>query len=155
MHFSDKNGIFLKNSFYSKFISDQKYIIYIFKKNFFLLKLWFSNFHRIQPSYENALEMLNMDTLYDRRETKCLKFAKGCLSEKEMRKMFPLNISRKKYEKFKVNHARTSRYQKSSIIYMQKLLNNDSDRQKKITRSMNAACSREERLQNSSLSLWN
>ena len=58
-----------------------------------------------------------------------------------------------KYEKFKVNHARTSRYQKSSIIYMQKLLNTDSERQKKITRSMNAACSREERLQNSSLSL--
>ena len=46
-----------------------------------------------------------------------------------------------------------SRYQKSSIIYMQKLLNTDSERQKKITRSMNAACSREERLQNSSLSL--
>ena len=49
--FRAENGIFLKNSFYSKFISDQKYIIYMFKKNFFFLKLWFSNFHRIQPKY--------------------------------------------------------------------------------------------------------
>ena len=34
--FRAENGIFLKNSFYLKFINDQKYIIYIFKKkNFF------------------------------------------------------------------------------------------------------------------------
>ena len=104
-------------------------------------------------SYENALEMLNMDTLYDRRETKCMKFAKGCLNDNEMKKMFPLNRNRSKYEKFKVNRARTSRYQKSTIIHMQKLLNKDSERQKSIRRSINAACSREERLQNSSLSL--
>ena len=104
-------------------------------------------------SYENALEMLNMDTLYDRRETKCMKFAKGCLNDNEMKKMFPLNRNRSKYEKFKVNRARTTRYQKSTIIHMQKLLNKDSERQKNIRRSINAACSREERLQYSSLSL--
>ena len=97
--------------------------------------------------------MLNMDTLYDRREVKCMKFAKGCLNDNEMKKMFPLNRNRSKYEKFKVNRARTTRYQKSTIIHMQKLLNKDSERQKNIRRSINAACSREERLQYSSLSL--
>ena len=51
MHFLCRKWHFLKNSFYSKFVSDQKYIIYCFKKNFFLLKLWFGNFHRIQPIY--------------------------------------------------------------------------------------------------------
>ena len=32
MHFSGRKWHFSKNSFYSKFIIDQKYIIYIFKK---------------------------------------------------------------------------------------------------------------------------
>ena len=33
--FRAENDIFLKKSFYSKFISDQKYIIYMFQKFFF------------------------------------------------------------------------------------------------------------------------
>ena len=33
--FQAENGIFLVKSFYSKFISDKKYIIYTFKKKFF------------------------------------------------------------------------------------------------------------------------
>ena len=91
-------------------------------------------------SYENALELLNMDTLHDRREAKCLKFAKGCLREKQMKNMFPLNRNKKKREKFKVNHARTSRYQNSTIIHMQKLLNVDSEEKRKISERINRVC---------------
>ena len=94
-----------------------------------------------------------MDTLNDRREAKCLKFAKGCLNEKQMKNMFPLNKNKKKKEKFKVNHARTVRYQKSTIIHMQKLLNNDIKEKRKISSDIDKACSRERRLQHGSLSL--
>ena len=75
---------------------------------------------------------------------------KGCLSEKQMKNMFPQNRNKKKREKFKVNHARTSRYQYSTIIHMQKLLNTDSEEKRKISERINRACSREERLQFSS-----
>ena len=55
---------FLKNSFYSKFISDQQYIIYKFQKINFLLKLWFSNFHRIYPRYYGLHRIYNFLNFY-------------------------------------------------------------------------------------------
>ena len=75
--------------------------------------------------------------------------AKGCLTEKHMKTMFPINKKRKVYERFKVNHARTTRYQSSAIIHMQKLLNKDVEENRKIKRNIDRACSREERLQSS------
>ena len=90
-----------------------------------------------------------MDTLFDRREAKCLKMAKGCLTEKHMKTMFPINKKRKVFERFKVNHARTTRYQSSAIIHMQKLLNKDVEENRKLKRSIDRVCSREERLQSS------
>ena len=102
-------------------------------------------------SYENALEFLNMETLEERRDRKCLKFAKQCINDKRMKVMFPI---RKNYanterihKKYKINHARTSRYQNSSVIYMQKLLNTDYEKNRKIKRSIDKACSSEARLQ--------
>ena len=61
--------------------------------------------------------------------------------------MFPLNKNKSHYEKFKVNKARTSRYQSSTIIHMQKLLNKDCEEQRKIKRRIDRACSSEGRLQ--------
>ena len=98
-------------------------------------------------NYQQACEILNMDTLFERREAKCLKFAKSCLTDRHMKKMFPLNKNKSHYEKFKVNKARTSRYQSSTIIHMQKLLNKDCEEQRKIKRRIDRACSREGRLQ--------
>ena len=37
--FGAENDIFLKNSFYSKFISDKKYNIFMFKKSIFSTKI--------------------------------------------------------------------------------------------------------------------
>ena len=50
-------------------------------------------------------------------------------------------------------HARTARYQNSTIIHMQKLLNKYVEEKRKIKISVDKACSREARLRNSSLSL--
>ena len=71
-----------------------------------------------------------MQTLYDRRERKCLTFAKKCLKEANMCKMFPLKADesimyRRKSEKYKVIKAKTSRLKNSPVIHMQNLLNED------------------------------
>ena len=81
-------------------------------------------------NYEKALEMLNLDTLQERRRKQCLKFAKDCLKHEQMKKMFPENekngmIETRHKEKYKVNKANTERYKKSAIPYFQTLLNEE------------------------------
>ena len=66
--------------------------------------------------------------LKDRRVHLCLKFAKKCLVNEKTENIFPLtkkqhNMETRKEEKFKVNFAKTERYRKSSIPYMQRLMN--------------------------------
>ena len=78
-----------------------------------------SDLERVQKSalkiilgskYENekkALDVLNMDTLEDRRDFLSLKFAKKCLENEKMKSMFPLNEKRhqmntRKGEKYRV-----------------------------------------------------
>ena len=79
-------------------------------------------------SYENALEILNIESLFDRREILCLEFAKKCLRNEKMKELFKENpkiheMETRNKEKYEIIHARTSRFKKSSIIYMQRLLN--------------------------------
>ena len=71
-------------------------------------------------SYKDALKIANMSTLEVRREKMCLKFAKDCLKIDKLKQMFPLNtkdhdMDNRNTKKFKVNHAKTERYFKSSI----------------------------------------
>ena len=78
-------------------------------------------------NYENALNELNLQDLKTRREFLCEKFAKRCILNEKTSNMFPekKNLkSLRKNEKFEVNYARTARYQKTSILYMQRQLNN-------------------------------
>ena len=44
-------------------------------------------------SYDNALRVMNMNTLHNRREKLCLRFAKSSLRHKRMRSMFPVNTT--------------------------------------------------------------
>ena len=86
-------------------------------------------------SYENALNMLDLDTLKDRREYLCLKFARKSLKNPKMKALFPPNIKEhtmetRDEEHFKVFFSNTNRYRDSPIIYMQTLLNNDVKRRK-------------------------
>ena len=62
-------------------------------------------------SYQDALNTLALETLFDRRESLCLKFAKKGLKLAQFKDMFI------------VNSARTERYLKSSIPSMQRMLN--------------------------------
>ena len=79
-------------------------------------------------SYRKALFMLNLETLEERREYLCLKFAQKCTKNEKTQQMFPLNekmhhMKTRNKEKYLVQFANTERLKKSSIIYMQKLLN--------------------------------
>ena len=79
--------------------------------------------------YKNALLTLNIESLYDRRESLCLKFAKKGLKLELFKKLFPVQktlhvMEKRSSEKFTVNSARTKRYFKSSIPSMQRMLNN-------------------------------
>ena len=54
-----------------------------------------------------------------------------------MKKLFPLAktdhlMKTRAKEKFKVHHAKTSRYQKSAVPFMQSLLNTDAQRIREI-----------------------
>ena len=84
-----------------------------------------------------SYRILNMDTLDKRRELLCMRFAKNCLRNEKMKRLFPLdihhhNMKTRSQAFFKVNKARTSRYQKSTIPYLQKLLNADRKEKEKI-----------------------
>ena len=80
-------------------------------------------------SYEHALNVLEMETLDDRREILCLEFAKKCLKNEKMKKYFQENkkvhpmITRFE-EEYEIDSANTERLKNSPIIYMQRLLNN-------------------------------
>ena len=78
--------------------------------------------------YKRALNDLCIESLVERRESLCLKFAKRCLKNEKAMKMFPLNdkkhqMNTRNAQKFKVEHANTGRFKTSAIIYMQNLLN--------------------------------
>ena len=72
--------------------------------------------------------MIGLEDLETRRKNLCLDFARKCVKNKKLSHMFPQNtktpnMNTRKDEIYKVHHANTGRYQKSSIIYMQNLLN--------------------------------
>ena len=76
--------------------------------------------------YDKSLIKLDMEKLLERRESLCLKYAINSLKNEKMKRMFPLNENldnKRKKEIYFVQHANTERLRKSSIIYMQNLLN--------------------------------
>ena len=81
-------------------------------------------------SYENALLILNIQTLEERRKQLCLQFAKDSIKNNKLKDLFPENEKKHKMdqryqEKYKVSFANRDRMRKSSIIYMQQLLNEE------------------------------
>ena len=78
--------------------------------------------------YDQALIQLNLDSLKTRREELCKNFALKSVNNNKTENLFPLNqkkdtMKTKKYEKFKVKFANTTRFKKSTIPHMQRLLN--------------------------------
>ena len=85
-------------------------------------------------NYEDALEKIGIDSLKERREALCLNFAKKCLESENERcnkilknreKIHKMKIRNQEY--FAVNHAKTERLRKSTIPYLQRLLNSDEN----------------------------
>ena len=79
-------------------------------------------------TYKNALNILELESLEDRRKVLCLEFAKKCLNNAKMKSLLTENeklheMKTRNREKFTVNHAKTSRLMNFPIIYMQRLLN--------------------------------
>ena len=78
--------------------------------------------------YKNSLARLDIETLENRRIELCLNFAIKSSKNEKVKHMFPLSENNhamftRNEEKFKVQHANTSRLKDSAIIYMQNLLN--------------------------------
>ena len=81
-------------------------------------------------SYFQALEVLELDTLAERREKLCLNFAKKCLKHEKAKDMFPLkhkyDYKIRETEIYQVQHASTTRLMNSAIPQMQRALNRDA-----------------------------
>ena len=78
---------------------------------------------RIPADHNNSsLDQLGLQTLSERRQQLCKKFATKCLNNDKSKDMFPLDNA-KNGDKFKVNFARHSRLLNSAIPQMQKLMN--------------------------------
>ena len=83
--------------------------------------------------YQNALNVLDLQNLKERREYLCLDLAKKCLRNDKMKHLFPPNnknhqMKTRKAEHFKVFHDHTERLKNSAMIYMQNQLNKEGKR---------------------------
>ena len=90
--------------------------------------------------YENALNLLNIESLQKRREVLTLKFAKNGIKLNNLKDLLPeqenlRNIETRHQDKYKVNFANTDRLKNSSIISMQNLLNHDDAKDRKRKRN--------------------
>ena len=79
-------------------------------------------------SYRNALNFFNLETLNERRNILCLKFAQRSSKHPKMKNMFPLKAKHqtlytRNQSKFKVQHAKNERLKNLPVIYIQNLLN--------------------------------
>ena len=62
----------------------------------------------------------------DRRESLCLNFAKKCLRTQKVKSIFPLNTNKRSLRnnnKYQVKFALTERHKRSTVPYLQNLLN--------------------------------
>ena len=77
--------------------------------------------------YKQALSVLNLENLKERRERLAKKFADSCLKIPEMKTLFEENnqtdYELRNSERYKVNFAKSQRYYKSTIPTFQRLLN--------------------------------
>ena len=81
-------------------------------------------------NYEDALNELKLESLYERREAMALKFVKKSLGNSNFSQLFPLRevkhgMSARKSEKFFVIPSKTKRHKDSAVPYLQNLLNKD------------------------------
>ena len=81
-------------------------------------------------NYENALFITNLDSLEQRRKHLILTFAKSGMKYDKLNDLITKNdkvhtMNNRNTEHYKVHHANTARFGKSSILTMQNELNKD------------------------------
>lgn len=74
-------------------------------------------------NYKNALELLELPTLEKRRKELCLSFAKKCAESEKFSNWFTKSRPTRKSTKFVSPRARTSAFEKSPLVYLTFLLN--------------------------------
>ena len=94
-------------------------------------------------SYEDALEKLQLQSLEERREAMCLKFAKQCLKIQKLRHLFPKKVKSHVMEKrnseiFDFVKPKTSRYQFSAIPVMQRMLEKAEANKMQVLKKINS-----------------
>ena len=92
-------------------------------------------------NYNEGLKKLNLKRLDIRRENLCLNFAKKCLKNEKLKNMFPKrsrlhSMKLREEEVIKVKKKKTSRYERSAIPYMTKLLNTYKNKQMKVIKHL-------------------
>ena len=88
-------------------------------------------------TYESALKLLKLETLKTRREKLCKSFAQKCTRNVKVKSMFPKSTCQRQVRnqnKYFVNFATTERYLKSSIPFMQRMLNSEHKQKSKLIR---------------------
>ena len=85
--------------------------------------------------YEEALKILKVESLKERRTKMALNFAKRSLKLENFSKLFPLNESNhmmnmRNPERFVINISSTERYKRSAVPFLQRLLNEDFSKQR-------------------------
>ena len=74
-------------------------------------------------TYDSALNLCSLNTIYQRRGKRFLNFAVKCVNDKFSTHIFPVNTNPYHRKMFQVNFARTNRYFKSTMPQCQRLLN--------------------------------
>ena len=85
-------------------------------------------------SYSQTLKFLNIETLFDRREKLCLRFAKRSLNVENFKHLFPLyknehNMKTRYSPKFEQAKTSSKRYKISTIPHLQRMLNKEAKMQ--------------------------
>ena len=85
-------------------------------------------------SYSQTLKFLNIETLFDRREKLCLRFAKRSLNVENFKHLFPLyknehNMKTRYSPKFEQAKISSKRYKVSTIPHLQRMLNKEAKMQ--------------------------
>ena len=88
------------------------------------------------------MNLIDLQSLKDRRNILCLSFAKKCLGNKKIKHLFPPNnrthqMLPRNIEDFQVLHANTERLKNGPVIFMQNLLNEEVQRKKDQDHSWN------------------
>ena len=82
--------------------------------------------------YNDGLKNLNLESLHNRREKMCLKFAKNCIFSKNESNH---KMIKRKSKLYAEKLIKTKRYKNSAIPYMVRLLNKEEQKKKSMIKN--------------------